>query len=88
MTMADLSMKVDVAARLHEVIVKRFGRVEEELMTSGIVDSMQVVELALMLEESFGLPPDSFTLEDMRTVTSLRRRIDVVRRTLQARSAT
>ncbi|HUG23689.1 hypothetical protein [Piscinibacter sp.] len=69
-----------IADRLEQIIDGRFGRVEEELMASGLIDSMQVVELALMLEESFGLPPDSFSLEDMRTLTALRRRIDAVRR--------
>lgn len=68
-----------IADRLEQIIEARFGRVEEELMTSGLVDSMQVVELALILEEAFGLPPDGFSLEDMRTLTSLRRRIDVMR---------
>jgi acyl carrier protein len=44
-------------------------------MASGLVDSLRAVELALALEKEFQLQPDSFALKDMRTMTSLSRRI-------------
>jgi acyl carrier protein len=61
--------------RVAKIIERKYGRVEEELMASGLVDSLRTVELALALEEEFQLPPDSFALKDMRTMTSLSRRI-------------
>ena len=65
----------EVRLRVAKIIAGKYGRVEEELMASGLVDSLRAVELALALEKEFQLQPDSFALKDMRTMTSLSRRI-------------
>lgn len=64
-----------VRNRLFEIITKRHGRVEENLITSGILDSLRAVELAIALEQEFRLEADSFALSDMATVTALTERI-------------
>jgi acyl carrier protein len=66
-----------VRLRVAKIIEGKYGRVEEELMASGLVDSLRAVELALALEKEFQLPPDSFALKDMRTMTLLSRRIAI-----------
>ncbi len=65
----------DVASRLRQLIKAKYGRAEEELITSGLIDSLRAVELALALEKEFGLSADSFALKDMMTITSLSQRI-------------
>ncbi|HYO55263.1 acyl carrier protein [Archangium sp.] len=65
----------DIASRLRQLITTKYGRAEEELMTSGLIDSLRAVELALALEKEFGLAADSFALSDMKTITSLSQRI-------------
>lgn len=65
----------DITSRLHQIITARYGRSEEKLMASGLVDSLRAVELALTLEKEFGLPADSFALSDMATITALSQRI-------------
>jgi acyl carrier protein len=65
----------DIAARLRQLIKAKYGRVEEELMASGLIDSLRAVELALILAKEFNLEADSFALRDMKTITSLSQRI-------------
>ena len=66
---------VDIASRVRQVIKSRYGRVDEQLMATGIIDSLRAVDLALVLEKEFGLQADSFALSDMKTITSLSKRI-------------
>lgn len=71
---------MDVRNQILAVVREKYGRAEEELMASGIIDSLRAVELAMALEEEFDLPADSFTLRDMMTVTSLSERILAARK--------
>lgn len=70
-----VSNAADVAARIRQFILSRYGRVDERLMASGLIDSLRAVELAIALEQEFGLPADSFVLSDMATITALSARI-------------
>jgi D-alanine--poly(phosphoribitol) ligase subunit 2 len=55
----------------------RLGSVEVDLLESGIVDSVRIVELVLEIEQRFGvsLPFDELEIEDFRTVPRLAERI-------------
>ena len=61
--------------RVMDILHMRYGRADEELMASGLLDSLRAVQLALELEAEFGLQPDSFALSDMKTVTAVAQRI-------------
>ncbi|PTL78925.1 hypothetical protein DAT35_35440 [Vitiosangium sp. GDMCC 1.1324] len=67
--------ETDIASQLRQIITARYGRAEEELMASGLIDSLRAVELALVLAKEFNLEADGFALKDMKTITSLSQRI-------------
>lgn len=73
--------KTKVRDRIREIVTAKYGRVEERLLASGLLDSLSAVELALELEKEFDLEADSFGLSDMVSITALSERI------LQARGA-
>lgn len=64
-----------IRARVEEIVRARFGRVEEELIRSGILDSLRTIELALDLEAEFGIGVMSLTIQDTATLTTLTRRL-------------
>lgn len=68
-----------VRQRITEILGKRYGRADEELMASGLIDSLRAVQLALELETTFELEPDSFALSDMKTITAVAQRIVAAR---------
>jgi D-alanine--poly(phosphoribitol) ligase subunit 2 len=84
-------MSSDRRQRLQQQIAEIFaGRFETklesddmDLLESGIVDSVKIVELVLELEQRFGvsLPFEELEIEDFRTVPRLAERIE---RTLPA----
>jgi D-alanine--poly(phosphoribitol) ligase subunit 2 len=55
----------------------RLDSVEVDLLESGIVDSVRIVELVLEIEQRFGvsLPFEALEIEDFRTVPRLAERI-------------
>jgi acyl carrier protein len=67
--------KTKVSDRIREIVAARYGRVEERLLASGLLDSLSAVELALELEKEFDLEADSFALSDMASITALSERI-------------
>ena len=69
----------DVRPRIREIIAEKCGRVDEALMTGGILDSVSAVELAMTLEEEFAREPDSFALSDFATLTTLSKRVLALR---------
>ena len=60
-------------------------RPDDDLLDSGLVDSVRIVELVLALENRFGvsLPFEEFEIDDFRSVASL---AQCVGRALQAAS--
>ncbi|HWM86246.1 MAG TPA: hypothetical protein VNO33_10425 [Kofleriaceae bacterium] len=64
-----------VQARVIEMIRRRFGRCEEELVRAGILDSLRSIELALELESEFGVSMDELHSHDMATLSCLCRRL-------------
>lgn len=72
----------EVRDRLSTIFIREFGRVEEDLVASGIVDSLKSIEVALILEEEFQVPLESLTMADMTTLESLSQKIFSVMQTL------
>jgi acyl carrier protein len=66
---------MDVRQRILQIVAAKYGRAEENLMASGLVDSLRAVELAMLLEKEFALDADTFTLSDMKTVSSISKRV-------------
>ena len=58
----------EVRARVEALILARFGRVEADLMASGIIDSVSAMELLLLLQDEFGLRLTGVTVTDLSTV--------------------
>ncbi len=70
----------DIRRQVIAVVENTYGQVEEKLIASGIVDSLRAVQLAITLEKQFQLEPDSFSLRDMQTLTSLTARVVAARK--------
>lgn len=64
-----------VQSRVAEIVLARLGSVEEELVATGLLDSVKAISLALALEEEFGLPLEEMSLDDMVTLSSLTRKV-------------
>ena len=64
-----------VRAQVEEILRTRFGRVEEQLIRSGILDSLRTIEFALDLEAAFQLQLHHLKVEDTATLTGLTRRL-------------
>jgi acyl carrier protein len=67
-----------VRDRVVDLLVLHLGRVDEELIGSGLVDSLRAISLALTLEKEFGVVLDEMTLEDMVTLSSLSDRLHTI----------
>ena len=65
---------IDIFAERFET---RLDSPEADLLESGIVDSVRIVELVLEIEQRFGvsLPFEELEIEDFRTVPRLAERI-------------
>ena len=69
-----------VRVRVIELVRARYGRVDERLIASGILDSLGAVDFAVRLEREFSLQSGAFFLEHLSTVDALVRRIVSVAR--------
>lgn len=65
------SLEADVRARLERILMERYGRVDEELVHSGLLDSLRAIELALALEAEFQVPLEDFAGRDLGDISSL-----------------
>jgi acyl carrier protein len=74
-----MNTAADIRSRLLVIVSEQYGRAEEELIASGLIDSLHAIALALKLEREFDLPPNSFLLTDMRSITALTLRIAAAR---------
>ena len=66
---------MDVRQRINAIIERKYGRLEENLMATGLVDSLRAVELAMLIEKEFALQADTFALSDMRTTSAIAKRV-------------
>lgn len=72
---APARIESSVQTRLAELIQRRFGRCDEELVRNGVLDSLRCIQLALELESEFGVSMDELHSHDMATLTCLARRL-------------
>lgn len=56
-------------------VQEKYGRVDEQLMSNGIIDSMGAVELAFTLGKKYDIKAEQFGLSDMGTLTSISKKI-------------
>ncbi len=68
--MPDLTTK-PVHERVTAVIVGKFGRLEDDLNTSGLVDSLGAMELLLLLQDEFQIRLADVTLKDFSSVVRI-----------------
>ena len=65
------ALKMDLRARVEAIILQKFGRVEEQLFDSGLLDSLRAIELGVLLEGEFGIPITDLTVHDLASVTCI-----------------
>jgi acyl carrier protein len=86
--------QADTLARLRAAFRRRFlvelPDDDVDLLESGLLDSLQLVELLVEIESEFGrrIPIDAIELDDLRSLTRLARLVDAeaAERTLLAAS--
>ena len=61
---------------MEAVIVRRFGRIEEDLGASGIIDSISAMELLVLLQDEFAVQLSEVTVADLATVPGIVRVIE------------
>ena len=57
--------------RVQALILGKFGRLEDDLSASGLVDSLGAIELLLLLQEEFRIPLADVTLKDLSSVARI-----------------
>jgi acyl carrier protein len=67
------------------LISRAFGRCEEELFASGVLDSLRAVELGVLLEQEFGLSLTDLSLQDLASVTNIVDKVSTNESVRQAR---
>jgi acyl carrier protein len=74
-TMNALVEACEFRERVAEVFVNEFGRIEEDLVGSGLMDSLKAIDISLLLENKFGVPLEDLSMADMVTLSLLTARI-------------
>jgi acyl carrier protein len=64
-----------VRGRVAAVVMQCLGTVEDSLTENGLIDSVKAINLALNLEEEFGISLEDVSLADMTTVLKLSQKI-------------
>ena len=60
-----------VRSRVEDIVKQAFGRSEERLFDSGVLDSLRAIELGVLLEEAFGIPISELSIQDLASITSI-----------------
>jgi acyl carrier protein len=67
--------KAEILAGIREIVVRRAGAVTDDgaLVSSGLIDSMSIVDLILDLEQRFGItiPPGDVQPDDFDTILKI-----------------
>jgi len=69
----------DIGARVERLILAKFGRVEEDLVASGLVDSLSAMELLVLLQDEFHVRLADVTVTDLSTVPGIVDKIEKAR---------
>jgi D-alanine--poly(phosphoribitol) ligase subunit 2 len=70
-------MPADAAAEIQEMMREKFlvdiKSSDDDLLSSGILDSLTLVQLLVMIEERFGvqIPLSDLEIDDIRTINSI-----------------
>jgi acyl carrier protein len=73
------TLRLDIVrARIAATIAAELGRSEEDLIASGLIDSLKAIRLALTLEDAFGVPLDDLSLADMKTLSSMAEKVHAI----------
>jgi acyl carrier protein len=61
-----------------EQLLVEVGSLEDDLLATGVLDSLTLIELLVNLEEHFGMriPLDELQIEDIRSVRSIARLVE------------
>jgi acyl carrier protein len=62
--------------RVEDLVVRAFGRSEERLFDSGLLDSLRAVELGVLLEENFGIPISELSVQDLASIATIVQKLD------------
>lgn len=65
----------EIQQQIIAMVVEKHGRVDEQLISSGIIDSIAAVELAIALGKHFAVNTDSLSLTDLASLSGLSKRI-------------
>ena len=65
------ALKMNLRERVESIILAKFGRLEEQLFDSGLLDSLRAIELGVLLEGEFGIPITDLTVHDLASVTCI-----------------
>ena len=60
-----------IQQRVEAAIRGKFGRVEEELSASGIIDSLGAMELLVLLQDEFQVRLVDVTVKDLSSMTRI-----------------
>lgn len=64
-----------IQQQITAMVLEKHGRVHEQLISSGIIDSIAAVELAIDLGNVFEVNTDSLALSDLASISGLSKRI-------------
>lgn len=63
--------EIEIKNQLINIISKKYGVVEENLVSRGIIDSLTAVEFSIELEKEFDLDLRNLKMSDLETITAL-----------------
>jgi acyl carrier protein len=64
-----------VHGRIEQLLREHYGCFEEELLASGILDSLRAITFSRIVEREFQLKPGTLRLKDMSSAQALAQRV-------------
>ncbi|MEO8700887.1 MAG: acyl carrier protein [Kofleriaceae bacterium] len=61
----------ELRARVEGIVTQAFGRTEENLFSSGVLDSLRAIELGMLLEEEFAIPISDLDIQDLSSISNI-----------------
>jgi acyl carrier protein len=74
----ELDLTSQVSRLIADKLLLEISSPQEDLLSSGAVDSLSLIQLLVILEEHFGvrIPLDELEIEDLRSIQSIARLIE------------
>lgn len=73
--MSDLTQTDWVRERVTMVLQKEFGKADEDLVGTGLIDSVRAIDIALIFEQEFDIQLEGLMMVDMMSISSLSKKI-------------